>query len=146
MAVPKPVGRPPAPESKRRRTNKPASYGLAEPVLTGKAARQPVLGFEAHSMVTHMWAALGKSVEGQFFSAADWQRARWELWYANQLFTRERQLTPVAWSAVQSGLNELLVSPADKRRAGIELKRAAGDADAAAAVDQIASYKAQLAG
>ena len=32
-----------------------------------------------------MWKALATSVEGQFFSDADWQRARWELWYANGL-------------------------------------------------------------
>ena len=47
-------------------------------------------------------------------------------------------------SDVQRGLSELLVSPADKRRAGIELK-AAADVDADAAVLQIAKYQDKLA-
>ena len=45
---------------------------------------QPPLGFDAHELVVDLWAALGSSVEGQFYSAADWQRARWELWYASR--------------------------------------------------------------
>ena len=133
MAMPKPPG--PLPAAKRRRTNVPATYGLAEPVKTGqKAGKQPELGFDAHPMVARMWAALGRSVEPMFFSEADWERAAWELYYANLLFTGARQWTPVAWSAVQHGLSDLLVSAADKRRAGIELKAAAGDPDAEAAV------------
>ena len=36
-----------------------------------------------------------------------------------------RQLTPTAWSVVQHGLSELLISPADKRRAGIALNKSA---------------------
>ena len=36
--------------------------------------------------------------------------------------TGRRQLTPSAWSVVQAGLNELLLSPVVKRRAGIELR------------------------
>ena len=99
MAIPKPTGRPPKPDAQRRRANKPASYGLAKPVVAGEAAEQPeALGFTAHQMITDMWKALATSVEGQFFSDADWQRARWELWYANGLMTGERQLTAPAWN------------------------------------------------
>jgi hypothetical protein len=144
MSIPKPTGEPPKPPNKRRNTTKPASYGLAQPVKAGRAARQPVLGFEAHSMVTRMWEALGKSAEAKFFSAADWQRARWELWYANGLFTKERTLSPPAWQAVQHALNELLVSPADKRRAGIELEPLTEDPVQKAAVLQIAEYQDAL--
>ena len=91
-----------------------------------------------------MWRSLGSSVEGQFFSDADWQRARWELWHANKLFNGEIDLTPTAWAAVQRGLSELLVSAADKRRAGIELKAAAVDPDETAAVLQMAKYQDAL--
>lgn len=143
MSIPKPVGQPPA--RKRRRTNTPASYGAATPIKAGKAAYQPVLGFDAHSMVTAMWDALKNSAEAKFFSKADWQRARWELWYANQLFMAGKLPTPTAWATVQNALNELLVSPADKRRAGIELEAATGDADEEAAVVQLAEYQDQLA-
>jgi hypothetical protein len=44
---------------------------------------------------------------------------------------------------VQHGLNELLLSPAMKRRAGIELKRAV-DVDADAAVSMVGKYKQQV--
>ena len=55
--------------------------------MAGQADVQPPLGFDAHELVVDLWAALDFSVEGQFFSAADWQRARWELWYANAVMT-----------------------------------------------------------
>ena len=113
-------------------------------MVAGAAAEQPRLGFTAHKLVRDMWNALGRSVESQFFSSADWQRARLELWYANGLLNGERPLTAPAWSVVQAGLSELLVSPADKRRAGIALKKAARDVDEDAAVDQIAAYKQRL--
>ena len=100
--------------------------GAAEPVLAGQSDEQPPLGFEAHELVVDLWAVLGSSVEGQFYSAADWQRARLEMFYVNGLLTGERPLTAPAWSIVQNGLSELLISPADKRRAGIELKPAEG--------------------
>ena len=69
-------------DAQRRRRNKPASYGLAEATVAGPAAPQPRLGFKAHPLIRDMWRALATSVESQFFSHADWQRARWELWYA----------------------------------------------------------------
>jgi hypothetical protein len=124
MAIPKPHGPAPKRDSKRRRAQKPVSYGLAEPTVAGQAAAQPKLGFTAHRLVRDMWKALATSVEGQFFSAADWERARMEMFYVDGLLTGERQLTAPAWSIVQRGLSELLVSPADKRRAGIALQRA----------------------
>ena len=47
---------------------------------------------------------------------------------AGDLRYQVREAMP-AWSMVQHGLSELLVSPADKRRAGIALQKAAVDAD-----------------
>lgn len=142
MGIPKPVGPPPA--TKRRRVQTPASYGLAEPVMAGRAANQPDLGFDAHPMVARMWAALGRSVEAKFFSHADWERAHWELWYADRTI-RSPKISPMAWVAIQHALNDLLVSPADKRRAGIELKAAASDPDEDAAVLQMARYQEKVA-
>ena len=102
-----PKGVPPKPPSQRRRRNKPASYGAAEPVLTGQGQEQPPLGFDAHALVAGLWAALGSSVEGQFFSAADWQRARLEMWHADKLI-RGGQPTANQWATMQRGLDELL--------------------------------------
>jgi hypothetical protein len=63
-----------------------------------------------------------RSCAAPFYSDADWVRARLELFHLNALMTGRRQLTPSAWSEVQAGLNELLLSPVVKRRAGIELR------------------------
>lgn len=144
MPVSKPRGPAPKRETDRRRANKPESHGAAETVVAGEAGPQPALGFAAHKLVTDMWSALAVSVEGQFFSAADWQRARWELWFANKLIRSRGRVSAPAWAAVQAGLSELLVSPADKRRAGIELKKASADPDEAAAVAQLDEYRARL--
>ena len=144
-SYPNPPGRPPKPESQRRRRNTPKSYGAAEPTTTPAAEpKTRVLGIDgAHPLVTDMWDTVQRSCESQFYSEADWVRLRWELFYANKLMMGRRQLTPTAWSTVQAGLNELLVSPAVKRRAGIELRRAV-DVDEMAAADQIAEYRQRL--
>jgi hypothetical protein len=118
--------------------------GAAEPVLTGQSDEQPPLGFDAHELVADLWAVLGRSVEAQFYSAADWQRARWELWYANEVMAASQVPSANQWTAVQRGLDELLVSPAVKRRAGIELRRRGVDADVVASVEMLGEYKQSL--
>ena len=138
-----PRGPAPKRSDQRRRANKPESQGAAETTTAGAAGDQPELGFEAHQLVVDMWGALGKSVEGKFFSHADWQRARYELFFVNGLFESGR-IGAQAWQAVQAGLSALLISPADKRRAGIELKKATSDPDEEAAVVQLEQYRAAL--
>ena len=132
------------PESQRRRRNKPGSYGAAEPVLAGPADGQPPLGFEAHELVVDLSSVLGRSVDAQFYSAADWQRARWELRYANQVMAAGQVPSANMWTTIQRGLDELLVSPAVKRRAGIELRRQGVDADVVAAGEMVGKYKRSL--
>jgi len=117
--------------------------GVAEPVLAGQADEQQPLVFDAHELVADLWSALGSSVEGQFFSAADWARARLEMWHADEL-VRSGQPTANQWAAVQRGLDELLISPAVKRRAGIELRKHAADADELEAVSLVGKYQQVL--
>jgi hypothetical protein len=117
--------------------------GVAEPTVAGPGDVQPPLGFDAHELVTDLWAALAQSVEGQFFSTTDWQRARLEMWHADKL-VRSGQPTANQWAAVQRGLDELLISPAVKRRAGIELRKHAADADELEAVSMTAKYQQVL--
>ncbi|MBW0275008.1 hypothetical protein ATM97_27795 [Nocardia sp. MH4] len=140
-------GPPPKPAGQRRRRNKPASHGAAEPVVHQAAVDAPELGYDAHPLVADLWAALvAGSVEGRYFSAADWQRARIELHYLNELLTAGQTPGAMAWAQVQSALNTLLVSPADKRRLGVELERKQVDADEDAAVAQLAEYRDRLSG
>jgi hypothetical protein len=139
-----PRGPAPKPASQRRRRTKPESYGAAEPTVAGQGDVQPPLGFAAHELVVDLWSALGSSVEGRFYSAADWQRARWELWYANRVMTAGQVPSANQWTSIQRGLDELLVSPAVKRRAGIELRRIGVDADEVAADKMVGEYKRSL--
>ena len=45
------------------------------------------------------------------------------------------------WSTVQRGMDELLISPAIKRRGGIELRPQSVDADAVEAVSMVGRYR-----
>jgi hypothetical protein len=133
----------PKPASKRRRRNKPASYGLAQPI-TAPAASDDVrtLGIDnPHELVTAMWQTVQTSCESRFFSPADWARVRLELYFANAALTGEVALTAAHWQQVQRGLNDLLISPAEKRRCAIEVRPSGPDADENAAVAMIGRYR-----
>src|SRR5213596_2764726 len=137
----KPRGVVPKRDSQRRRRNKPASYGAAEPSADVAAPAPPrQLGIaNVDPMVSDLWDALQDAPESRFYSAADWHRVRAELFYGNQVirelkvgyiagFNKDgdavfgNKVNSQAWKTFQDALTELLVSPAAKRRAGIELK------------------------
>ena len=136
----------PKPDSKRRRYAKPKSYGSADPT-TAPAANRTVprdLGIDnPHPLIVSMWETVQSSCEAAFYSETDWQRLRLELWHANREMASSRP-SANAWMAIQHGLNELLLSPAIKRRAGIEVKPSSPDADAVAAVAIVGRYRQEL--
>jgi hypothetical protein len=137
----------PAPKPQRRRRNVPKSYGAAEPITAPAAPHHDrELGIDnPHQLVTGLWTALQTSAESRFYSAADWERARFELWHANALLTSGKPIPGNAWAAVQHGLNAMLVSPAEKRRCAIELKPPGpDDPDEIAAVSMMSTYKSKL--
>ena len=149
MATYRTQGVPPKPPSKRRRANKPKAYGAAEPT-TVPAAHDGVrtaaltLGIEnPHPLITSLWDTVQQSCESAFYSELDWHRLRLELWFANHTMASGRP-TANAWSAIQSGLTELLLSPAVKRRAGIEVRPQTADEDADAAVSILGRYRQSL--
>ena len=139
------IGPAPKLSNKRRRRTPPASYGAAKPVVAPAAPIQNrELGIEdPHPLVESMWSTLHESVESMYYSEADWARLRLELWYANTAMRSGRPSGP-AWAQIQRGLNALLISPADKRRAAIELKPPVVDAEEDAAILQIAKYQDKL--
>ena len=138
----------PKPASKRRRYTKPKSYGSATPttapaaVMTDSSLR--VLGIDnPHPLITGLWDTVQQSCEAAFYSDCDWARLKLELWFANHTMTSDRP-SGQAWMAVQKGFGEMLLSPAVKRRAGIEVKPSSPDADADAAVSIVGRYKQQV--
>jgi hypothetical protein len=136
----------PKPASKRRRRNVPVSYGAAQPT-TGPAApaEDRALGVDTpHPLVTDLWDAVQSSCEARFYSEADWVRLRLELWNANRAMTAGRPPSGHTWAAIQHGLTELLISPAAKRRAAIELQAPDPDADEDTAVSIMSRYRSKL--
>jgi len=91
-----------------------------------------------------MWNAAQSSCEARFFSEADCEKLRWELWHANQAMRSGRPIPGNTWAAIQHGLTELLVSPAVKRRVAIEVKPPGPDEDAVAAVSMLGKYRQSL--
>src|SRR5262245_35888907 len=136
----------PKPASKRRRRNTPASYGAAQPTTASAApVRERAIGIEdPHPMVLSLWDAVQTSCDSAFYSEADWERLRFELWYANQAMHSRRPISGHTWAAIQHGLTDLLVSPAAKRRAAIEVKAPGPDTDEVAAVSMIGKYRQSL--
>ena len=133
----------PKPASKRRRANKPRTWGAAEPVTApAPGVQDRELGLEdPHPLVVSMWENIQKSCEATFYSEADFARLRMEMWFANETMRRP---SAVAWQQVQRGLSEMLVSPAAKRRAAIELKAPVPDSDEIAAVSMMSGYRDKL--
>ncbi len=143
------AGHGPAPKapSKRRHHNPPASWGGANPTTaTAASAQDRVLGIDGtvHYLVKSMWDALQSSAEARFYSAADWERARFELWHANELLTSGKPIGANSWARVQCGLSAMLISPAEKRRAAIEVRPVGPDADTEAAVSMVGKYQQKL--
>ena len=133
-------GPPPVRDSQRRRRNKPASYGAANNEIVGEGTPAPEDHgiIDCHPMIEDLWDALTTSVEAKFYSDADWQRVRLELYYGHMLLTGNSIPGAMAWKTFQDGLSAQLVSAADKRRAGIELKPHKADPDDQAADEALA--------
>ncbi len=135
----------PKPASKRRRANRPRSYGDAQPTTApaaGPGTRE--LGIEnPHPLIASIWETVQSSCEATFFSEADWARLRLECWFADRTMASGRP-SGSAWAVIQDAMNDMLLSPAVKRRVGIEVKRAVVDGDADAAVSMVGRYKQGL--
>jgi hypothetical protein len=91
-----------------------------------------------------MWTAVHESCEARVLLRRRLGAAAFELWNANQVMRSGRPISGNTWAAVQHGLTELLISPAAKRRAAIELRPPGPDEDAVAAVSMLGAYKRKL--
>src|SRR6476620_5937454 len=136
----------PKPASKRRRRNVPVSYGAAQP--TTAPAAPPVdgrsLGIDnPHPLIALLWNTVQSSCEAAFYSEADWARLRLECWFANHTMGSGRP-SGSAWAVIQDGMNDMLLSPALKRRVGIEVRPPVDDPDEDAAVSMIGRYRQSL--
>ena len=91
----------PKPDSQRRRSAKPKSYGAASPttVSAGRADDRRDLGIDnPHPLIASLWDTVQQSVRVRVLHRdLDWQRLRLELWYANRAMASSRP-TAKAWT------------------------------------------------
>lgn len=116
--------------SQRRRRNKPKSYGEAEAVkVASQLVKKPPLSLpfddpeeKPHKLVSSFWNSLGKSaVDTSSWTAAEWQRARISMWMLDGHLKGRRAMGAQAMDSIMKQLDSLLISPAEKRRLGIEI-------------------------
>lgn len=121
----------PKPASQRRRRNKPKSYGEADAVMVAsRPVKKPSLSLpfadpaeKPHKLVSSFWRVLRSSeVDTSFWTAADWQRARVTMWFLDKQLKRPGPTGAQAMDSIMKQFDALLVSPAEKRRLGIEIK------------------------
>jgi hypothetical protein len=135
----------PAPKrsDQRRRTNKPATPVVKPP---GAAAKAPELGLEGiHPLALAVYEALKDSTESRYFTPAVWQRARVNTYVLSKLLESSRMSSQM-YAAVQADWKDLLLSPAEQRRLGIEVQAAEVDEDEEAADATVTSLVSRLGG
>lgn len=90
---------------------------------------QPQLGFDdPHPMILDFWESLADSAQAKFYEPSDWQFARFNLHFADQLVKSSKPSAQMLM-AVQSALTDLLVSEGARRRVRMEIERGAAAAE-----------------
>lgn len=79
-------------------------------------------------MILDFWDSLGESAQSRFYEPSDWQFARFNLHFANQLVKSGKPSAQMLM-AVQSALTDLLVSEGARRRVRMEIERGAAAAE-----------------
>ena len=93
----------PKPASKRRRRQRAGE--LWRRTADDRAGRSSgrdgrSLGIDnPHPLIASLWNTVQSSCESAFYSEADWERLRFELWYANQAMRSGRPTSGNTWAA-----------------------------------------------
>lgn len=98
-------------------------------IEAGVVVPQPDLGLDdPHPMIVDFWDSLGESAQARFYEPSDWQFARFTLHFADKLVKSGRPSSQML-AAVNSALNDLLVSEGQRRRVRMEIERAQATAE-----------------
>lgn len=127
-------------EDVRRRRNKEGGRAT-------RAAGAPVVAVPApedkwHPIARDWFLSLAESGQSRFYEPSDWQSARYIAEAMSRNLFGGFKMSAVMFSAVMSGMTELLTTEGARRRARMELERAEPQEDAA--VLAIASYREEL--
>lgn len=134
----------PAPKrsEQRRRRNKPDQ----EAEQSGSGAPAPELNLdEVHPLAAAIYEALKNSPESTYFTEAVWQRARVSAYVlSKQLYSG--RVSSQMYQAIQADWKDMLISPAEQRRLGIEVRAAKDDSEESAAVVRLRALDDDLTG
>jgi hypothetical protein len=124
------------PRSRKGGERRPISRGVAAPTT------QPSGNQEWEPAVTALWLAMDESGQSDYYQASDWAYARVVLDELDRI-RRSSRPSAEALRAVLGGLDRLLLTEGERRRARIELEAPAPEGESAAVV-AIAQYRADL--
>lgn len=94
----------------------------------GQVDQPPLDLDDPHPMIVDFWDSLGESAQSRFYEPSDWQFARFTLHFADGLVKSGRPSSQML-AAVNSALNDLLVSEGQRRRVRMEIEREQAQAE-----------------
>ena len=134
----------PAPKraSERRRRNKESKPTLATTELP--KAERPEPDGDWHTIASGWFVSLGESGQSEFYEASDWAFACLVAENMSRDLKEPGPISGANLSAYNKAMADLMVTEANRRRAGIELERAP-EFEQPAGVTALAEYKKKLA-
>lgn len=110
----------------RRRRNKPAGPAVAKlPAGSPVPPKAPAPDPEWHPIALDWFNSLGESGQARWYEASDWMTARYIAEAMSRNLRQGQKFSSMLFSAVLSGMTELLTTEGARRRARVELERAA---------------------
>jgi hypothetical protein len=98
-----------------------------------------------HVIARDWYESLAKSGQSMFYEPSDWQYARYVADVMSRNLKQGKKFSAMLFTAVQSGMSDLLTTEADRRRVRMEIERG-GAPDQPAGVTALADYRKRLGG
>jgi hypothetical protein len=98
-----------------------------------------------HQIAIDWYDSLAKSGQSIFYEPSDWQYARLVAEVMSRNLKQGKKFSAMLFTAVQSGMSDLLTTEADRRRVRMEIERDPPGDKQPAGVTAIADYRDRLA-
>lgn len=139
MGAPGPV---PKRSSERRRQNKESKVETVPAIVETVAI--PPADQRWHPVALGLYESLKESGQSRFYEPSDWWLAQYICDAMSRNLKQRQKFSAVLFASVMSGLNDLLVDEASRRRVRMEIERGGQPEGAQAGVTAIADYRKRL--
>jgi hypothetical protein len=129
--------------TERRRRNKDSEVETTKIAGLGPVEVPPA-DDTWHPIARDWYVSLAQSGQSTFYEPSDWQYARYVAQVMSVNLKQGKKFSAMLFSAVQSGMADLLTTEADRRRVRMEIDRGEADEKPAPGVAQIADYRKRL--